>query len=139
MHAPRELYQVSVFLLYLKQAVLPEVIKEAVFSAYTQLGHTAVAVRSSATTEDLPGASFAGLQETFLNVLIIEDLFIALRRCWSSLWTARALTYRAFQHIAPETVHMAVINVPGAMHFIQDGQTIEVDSSNGRVYLDITG
>jgi rifampicin phosphotransferase len=92
-----------------KEAVLPEVIKEAVFSAYTQLGNTAVAVRSSATAEDLPGASFAGLHETFLNVLHVEDLFIALRRCWSSLWTARALTYRTFQHIAPETVHMAVI------------------------------
>ena len=129
----------SVFLLYLKQAVLPEVIKEAVFLAYTQLGHTAVAVRSSATVEDQPFASFAGLQETFLNVLNVEDLYITLRRCWSSLWTARSLTYRAYQHIAPETVRMAVINVPGTMHFIQDGQTIEVDGSNGRVYLDITG
>jgi rifampicin phosphotransferase len=91
------------------QAVLPEVIKEAVFSAYKQFENTAVAVRSSAIAEDLPGASFAGLQETFLNVLNVVDLFTAIRRCWSSLWTARALIYRAHQHIAPETVHMAVI------------------------------
>jgi rifampicin phosphotransferase len=91
------------------QAVLPEVIKQAVLSAYEQFDNTAVAVRSSATAEDLPSASFAGLQETILNILNVEDLFIALRRCWSSLWTARALTYRAHRHIASETVHMAVI------------------------------
>jgi rifampicin phosphotransferase len=91
------------------QAVLPAVIKQAVLSAYEQFDYTAVAVRSSATAEDLPGASFAGLQETILNILNVEDLFIALRRCWSSLWTARALAYRTHQHIGPDTVHMAVI------------------------------
>jgi pyruvate,water dikinase len=92
-----------------KQAIMPAAIKEAVFSAYRELGNTAVAVRSSATSEDLPEASFAGLQETVLNVSNVEDLFIALCRCWSSLWTARALTYRAFHHIVPETVLMAVL------------------------------
>jgi phosphohistidine swiveling domain-containing protein len=91
------------------RAVLPEVVKEAVFSEFKQLDYTAVAVRSSATAEDLLSASFAGLQESILNVVNIEDLFMALRRCWSSLWTARALAYRARKHIASETVRMAVI------------------------------
>jgi rifampicin phosphotransferase len=92
-----------------KQGVLPREINEAVLSAYQQLAGTAVAVRSSATVEDLPGASFAGLQETFLNVLNPDDLLIALRRCWSSLLTTRALIYRARQHIPSQTVRMAVI------------------------------
>jgi phosphoenolpyruvate synthase/pyruvate phosphate dikinase len=92
-----------------EQATLPGEVSEAVLSAYQQLGGTAVAVRSSATSEDLPGASFAGLHDTFLNVLNPEDLFIALRHCWSSLWTPRALTYRAHQHIPSQTLRMAVI------------------------------
>jgi rifampicin phosphotransferase len=92
-----------------EQAILPGEVSEAVLSAYQQLGGTAVAVRSSATAEDLPGASFAGMQETFLNVLSPEDLLNALCRCWSSLWTARALIYRARQHIPSQTLRMAVI------------------------------
>lgn len=53
-----------------------------------------VAVRSSATAEDLPGASFAGLQETYLNVRGEEELLIACRKCYASLFTARAIVYR---------------------------------------------
>ena len=55
---------------------------------------TAVAVRSSATAEDLPGLSFAGQQDTVLNVRGAEALEQAVRRCWASLWTARAIAYR---------------------------------------------
>lgn len=69
----------------------------------------AVAVRSSATAEDLPGASFAGQQETFLNVKGEEKLLEAVKQCWSSLWTGRAMAYRARQGIEPEKVGLAVI------------------------------
>ncbi len=92
-----------------EQGVLSEEIEDAVLAAYQELSATAVAVRSSATAEDLPGASFAGQQDTFLNIIDAEELLRALRRCWSSLWTARALIYRARQHITPQSVCMAVI------------------------------
>lgn len=68
-----------------------------------------VAVRSSATAEDLPGASFAGQQETFLNILGHRELLDAVRDCWASLWTARAISYRARQDIDPESVGLAVV------------------------------
>ena len=68
-----------------------------------------VAVRSSATAEDLPEASFAGQQDTYLNVRGLEDLLAAVRDCWASLWTARAMAYRARQGIDPASVSLAVV------------------------------
>ena len=68
-----------------------------------------VAVRSSATAEDLPGASFAGQQETYLNIRGEEAVLEAVRKCWASLWTARAIAYRARQNIAPDAVALAVV------------------------------
>ena len=62
--------------------------------AYAALGAPAVAVRSSATAEDLPGASFAGQQDTFLDVRGADAVVDAVRRCWASLWTDRAVAYR---------------------------------------------
>lgn len=88
---------------------MPGEVAEAVLNAYTQLGKPAVAVRSSATTEDLPGASFAGLHQTYLNIHTPDELLIAVRRCWSSLWTSRALIYRTHQGIDPGSVSMAVV------------------------------
>jgi phosphohistidine swiveling domain-containing protein len=70
---------------------------------------TPLAVRSSATAEDLPGASFAGQHDSFLNVRGERALLNAVKNCWSSLWTARALDYRARQGIDPSEVWMAVI------------------------------
>ena len=92
-----------------EQGALPSEIEEAVLSAYRQLGSPAVVVRSSATAEDLPGASFAGLHDTFLHLTSAAEVLHALKRCWASLWSARALIYRARQHIAPRSVRMAVI------------------------------
>jgi len=69
-------------------------VEAAVVSAYRELGEGPVAVRSSATTEDLPGATFAGQQESFLNVIGTHDLLGAVRRCWASLWGDRAVAYR---------------------------------------------
>jgi rifampicin phosphotransferase len=69
----------------------------------------AVAVRSSATAEDLEGASFAGQQDTYLNVRGPEALLVAVRDCWASLWTERALAYRARRRIPPASVALAVV------------------------------
>jgi phosphoenolpyruvate synthase len=68
-----------------------------------------VAVRSSATAEDLPDASFAGQQDTYLNVRGEDALLEHVRRCWASLWTARAVTYRAKQGYDHERVALAVV------------------------------
>ncbi|WP_329314675.1 PEP/pyruvate-binding domain-containing protein [Streptomyces sp. NBC_01262] len=68
----------------------------------------AVAVRSSAQTEDLPGASFAGQYDTYLGVRGADAVLDAVRRCWASLWTTRAVTYRAANAVPEEGLKMAV-------------------------------
>ena len=74
-------------------ADVPAGIAAAVRAAYAALGaDTPVAVRSSATAEDLPFASFAGQQDTFLNVVGADAVLAAVRQCWASLWTDRAVT-----------------------------------------------
>ena len=87
----------------LLNAPLPDDLQEQILTAYRQLAATsgladgtqlAVAVRSSATAEDLPDASFAGQQETFLNVQGEAALLAACRRCFASLFTDRAISYR---------------------------------------------
>ena len=89
---------------------VPPHIAAAVEQAYSALGHDVpVAVRSSATAEDLPFASFAGQQDTYLNVLGVEALVEAVRNCWASLWTDRAVAYRAALGIAPHEVALAVV------------------------------
>jgi len=67
-----------------------------------------VAVRSSATAEDLPEASFAGQQETYLNVYSPEKVVEHVKKCWASLFTARATFYRVKQGIPHEKAHMSV-------------------------------
>jgi pyruvate,water dikinase len=88
---------------------LPPDVASALEGAYDGLDRLAVAVRSSATAEDLPGLSFAGQQDTLLNVRGHEALINAVVRCWSSLWTARAIGYRARNGIAPDAVALAVV------------------------------
>ena len=79
----------------LPRSEIPSEIAEAVIGAYERLGEGAVAVRSSATAEDLADASFAGQHDTFLNVTGSDALLDAVRSCWASLWTPRAVDYRA--------------------------------------------
>lgn len=67
------------------------------------------AVRSSATAEDLEGASFAGLQETYLNVTGVEPMLVAVRKCWGSLFTPRVLVYRQRKGFDHATVRLAVL------------------------------
>ena len=91
---------------------IPQEIAVEITAAYRALPggkDLPVAVRSSATAEDLPGASFAGQQETYLNIRGAEAVLAAVRKCWASLWTARAIAYRARQGIAPDTVALAVV------------------------------
>ncbi|NUT73225.1 PEP/pyruvate-binding domain-containing protein [Pseudarthrobacter sp. C4D7] len=91
-------------------APLPAAVARAVEQAYTALGpDVPVAVRSSATAEDLPFASFAGQQDTYLNVVGVPAVLDAVRRCWASLWTDRATAYRAGLGIDPAAVALAVV------------------------------
>lgn len=86
----------------------------AIIAAYRALSETAgeadvpVAVRSSATAEDLPDASFAGQQETFLNVIGDDDLLEACRKCYASLFTDRAISYRQMQGFSHTQVALSV-------------------------------
>jgi rifampicin phosphotransferase len=88
---------------------VPSAVAQQVKQAYAALGRGRVAVRSSATAEDLPGLSFAGQQDTFLNVGHLDALLEAVRSCWASLWTARAISYRGRQAMGTEGLACAVV------------------------------
>jgi pyruvate,water dikinase len=88
---------------------MPDATVAALDAAYAQLDTPPVAVRSSATAEDLPGMSFAGQQESYLNVVGADALREAVVNCWSSLWTARAISYRTRHGIASDAVSIAVV------------------------------
>jgi pyruvate,water dikinase len=93
---------------------MPKDIEKAIKSAYEELGKKLkmkdvfVAVRSSATAEDLPDASFAGQQETFLNVRGTNNILASTVKCWSSLYTPRAIFYRNEKGFAHEKVFISV-------------------------------
>ena len=89
--------------------VIPPEVDSAIRVACEEFRDIAVAVRSSATAEDLPDLSFAGQQDTYLNVIGEEDILKAVINCWSSLWTARAIGYRIRNHIPQDQVALAVI------------------------------
>ena len=78
-------------------------------AAYAEFETQPLAVRSSATAEDLPDLSFAGQQDTYLNVIGIGPLLAAIINCWSSLWTARAIGYRIRNRIDHNEAALAVI------------------------------
>ncbi|MFG1709939.1 PEP/pyruvate-binding domain-containing protein [Nonomuraea sp. M3C6] len=95
---------------HLLQAPVPDAVHESIVKSYAALGNDVpVAVRSSATAEDLPFASFAGQQDTFLNVVGSEAVVDAVRRCWASLWTDRAVAYRESNGIDHAVVRLAVV------------------------------
>lgn len=113
---------------------IPKDLKEDILSSYRKLFGKGkegfVAVRSSATAEDLPDASFAGQQETYLNVHGEEDLFDKVRKCWSSLFTARAIAYREKQGFAHEDVKLAVV-VQKMVNSEVSGIMFTVDPNSG--------
>ena len=93
---------------------IPDVLANEIRRAYQNSGTNftsskAVAVRSSATAEDLPEMSFAGQQDTYLNVIGIDNLLEAVINCWSSLWTARAIGYRIRNRVPHQETALAVI------------------------------
>jgi len=93
------------------EATIPGELANTIVNAYAALpgSNPAVAVRSSATAEDLPDASFAGQQETYLNITGADEVLAATKKCWASLWTGRAISYRLRQNIPPESVALAVV------------------------------
>ncbi len=92
------------------QGIVPEVLAAAIREAYAGLGGSIpVAVRSSATAEDLPDLSFAGQQDTYLNIVGSAAVLEAVVRCWGSLWTARAIGYRARNGISQDQVALAAV------------------------------
>jgi pyruvate,water dikinase len=93
----------------LRTLAVPDAIADAARRAYRDLGAGRVAVRSSATAEDLPGASFAGQQDTFLGVEGEVALLDAIRRCWASLFNERAVAYRAANAVDESSVSLAVV------------------------------
>jgi pyruvate,water dikinase len=93
-------------------APIPTDIATTIADAYLKLETShlkPVAVRSSATAEDLPEASFAGQQETYLNIHGVDEVLNAVKKCWASLWTARAIAYRIKNNIDQNTVALAVV------------------------------
>jgi pyruvate,water dikinase len=99
---------------YFAAGIIPEDLVNELHEAYAELarksqGLKAVAVRSSATAEDLPEMSFAGQQDTYLNILGPDNFLKAVVDCWSSLWTARAIGYRRRNAVPDSGAALAVV------------------------------
>ncbi|MEK7458624.1 MAG: phosphoenolpyruvate synthase [Patescibacteria group bacterium] len=124
----------------ISHAEIPDDLAEQIVSAYQKLGdRTYVAVRSSATAEDLPGASFAGQQETYLNIQGEANVVNAVRDAWASLFEARAIFYRVekgFDHfkvgLAAPVQKMVQSDISGVMFSINpvnnDKNTIVIEA-----------
>ncbi len=94
----------------IEECTIPDEVTAAIACAHAALGERdAYAVRSSATAEDLPNASFAGQQDTYLNVIGAQEILEHISRCWASLFTERSVTYRIRNGFDHRTIHMAVI------------------------------
>ncbi|MEM4508346.1 MAG: pyruvate, water dikinase [Archaeoglobaceae archaeon] len=96
----------------IREAKIPEDIDREIKKAYKKLGNgkdVYVAVRSSATAEDLPDASFAGQQDTYLNVKGEDEVVNKVRECWGSLFTPRAIYYRVQKGFRHEDVSIAIV------------------------------
>lgn len=116
---------------------IPEEIAVGIAEGYAALsrpdaeGQISVAVRSSATAEDLPEASFAGQQDTFLNVRGDSAVLEAVKQCWASLWTARAIAYRMKNHVDHNSAALAVV-VQEMVFAEASGIVFTVNPINGR-------
>jgi pyruvate,water dikinase len=91
------------------ESPMDDVLAAEIEFCYRTLAADRLAVRSSATAEDLPGHSFAGLYDTYLGIANLEDCLIAIKKCWASLWTERAFRYRQKNNFDHLKVSMAVI------------------------------
>ncbi|MCL5996824.1 MAG: phosphoenolpyruvate synthase, partial [Chloroflexi bacterium] len=127
----------------LQQAPIPAAVAQAITQMWLMLGREhAYAVRSSATAEDLPGASFAGQQDTYLNVRGETALLDSIRNCWASLFTERAILYRLQHGFGHRQISIAVVvqrmvepQVAGVMFTADpvtgDRSIISIDASFG--------
>ncbi|WP_088226166.1 PEP/pyruvate-binding domain-containing protein [Desulfosporosinus sp. FKB] len=97
---------------------LPAEVTLEVLETYRRMSCPTVAVRSSATSEDLPGASFAGQQETYLNIQGEIALIEAIKKCWASLWSLRAVHYRSLQGFGESEAALAVVIQEMAPHLV---------------------
>ncbi len=131
-------------------AQMPAETARAIEEAYVKMGKGLVAVRSSATAEDLPEASFAGQQATFLNVEGEKDVVRAVQDCWASLFGARAIFYRqeqGFDHfkvgIAVPVQHMVQSEAAGVMFTVEpttnDREQIAIESVLGLGEMIVSG
>jgi pyruvate,water dikinase len=94
----------------IEATAIPDDLAAAITDSVTRLGgQSGYAIRSSATAEDLPTASFAGQQDTYLNVVGLAAIIHHVSRCWASLFTERAVTYRLRNGFGHRKVHMAVV------------------------------
>ncbi|HHV12627.1 MAG TPA: phosphoenolpyruvate synthase [Clostridiales bacterium] len=94
----------------IEEIIVPEVIHEEITNILSRLGEkNAYAIRSSATAEDLPTASFAGQQDTYLNIIGREEILKHIRKCWASLFTERAVTYRLQNSFDHRKVYLSVV------------------------------
>ncbi|UXD21651.1 phosphoenolpyruvate synthase [Ignicoccus pacificus DSM 13166] len=117
---------------------MPEYIEKAIREAYRELAKRVgvepdklhVAVRSSATAEDLPDASFAGQQDTYLNVVGEDSVVEHVKKCWASLFNARAIAYRVSKGIPHENVAMATV-VQKMVNADKAGVMFTLDVRNG--------
>ncbi|MFW5984013.1 MAG: phosphoenolpyruvate synthase [Halobacteria archaeon] len=115
----------------IKEAGMPDDMRDEIEAAYDDLGdEDFVAVRSSATAEDLPDASFAGQQETYLNVKGADELVERVKDCWASLFTERAIYYRVEKGFSHEDVNIAVV-VQRMVDADKSGVVFSSDPSTG--------
>jgi pyruvate,water dikinase len=118
---------------------LPQELEDAIRAAYIAMGdNVPVAVRSSATAEDLPDASFAGQQDTYLWVIGADDVVAKVRDCWASLYTTRAVAYRTENGISNTDVLMSV-GVQKMVNARAAGVAMTLDPNTGdrtRVMID---
>ncbi|RAP49635.1 MAG: phosphoenolpyruvate synthase [Methanosphaera sp. rholeuAM74] len=123
---------------------IPDEIQRIIIEAYNSLclkveiNDVVVAIRSSATAEDLPDASFAGQQETYLNISGINDVLDNVRKCWASLFEARAIFYRAENDFDHSKVLIAVV-VQQMVNSEKSGVMFTVDPSTGAEEMLIEG
>lgn len=112
------------------KAKIPKIIKKEVEQAYSRIGKGYVSVRSSATAEDLPGASFAGQQETYLNINGGKKVIQKIKECYSSLFTDRAIFYRFQKGFNDKTVALSAI-VQRMIHSKSSGVMFTIDVRDG--------
>lgn len=123
---------------------IPDDIQRVIIEAYNKLcmdvdiDDVVVAIRSSATAEDLPDASFAGQQDTYLNITGIDDVLLNVRKCWASLFEARAIFYRAENNFDHSKVLIAVV-VQQMVNSEKSGVMFTVDPSTGAEEMVIEG